>query len=92
MDQQVTIKIYGQVQGVSFRYATQRFAKSLGLAGWVCNEFNGSVKILAIGSEDDIKKLIDWCAHGPSWARVDNVEVEKQQIKESLKRFEIKFS
>lgn len=70
------IKVFGLVQGVNFRYYTKEQAEKLNLAGWVKNEPDGSVIIIAEGEEENIKKLIDWSKSGPPLASVSNIEVE----------------
>lgn len=71
----VHILIHGRVTGVYFRAAAQREAKRLGITGWVRNRSDGSVEILAEGEEDAVKELIGWAHHGPSAARVEDVDV-----------------
>ena len=57
----VTIIVTGRVQGVFFRMYTRDFARSLNqVSGYVCNLPNGGVKILAEGSELELKKLTNW--------------------------------
>jgi acylphosphatase len=71
----VQIMVRGRVTGVFFRAATQREAKRLGITGWVRNRNDASVEILAEGEEDSIKEIVSWAHHGPSAARVENVDV-----------------
>ena len=47
----------GTVQGIGFRYTTQRFALELGLRGWVKNLHDGRVEILAEGKKELIEEL-----------------------------------
>ena len=70
----VILKVYGKVQGVGFRYYTNRKANELGLKGFVKNKPDGSVYIEAEGEENQLVSFIDWCQDGPSWARVTKVE------------------
>ncbi len=41
--------VYGVVQGVGFRYSTQRQAEALGVAGYARNLDDGSVQVVACG-------------------------------------------
>ena len=91
MEKQVVIKIYGLVQGVAFRYDTQHLAQELGLKGWARNESNGSVRIVARGKEDSLKKLVDWCYQGPRSARVDKVELKWEDPGQEYNNFNIEF-
>lgn len=44
----------GEVQGVGFRWTSQRIAGALGLTGWVRNEDDGSVTLVLQGSQDQL--------------------------------------
>ena len=48
----------GSVQGVGFRFTTQRLAKDHNLTGWVRNLSDGRVEILAEGLREKIEDLI----------------------------------
>ena len=50
--------IYGHVQGVGFRYTAKYLAQSMGLTGWVVNEYDGTVVMEVQGSEALINKLL----------------------------------
>jgi acylphosphatase len=71
------IKVFGKVQGVGFRYYTQKKAYELNLKGFVQNKPDGSVYIEAEGMEDNIEQFILWCNDGPSWARVSKVQLQE---------------
>ncbi len=71
----VQLFVRGRVQGVFFRAAAQREARRLGVSGWVKNRNDGSIEVVAEGEEDAIKEIISWAQHGPSAARVEQVDV-----------------
>ena len=50
---------HGRVQGVGFRYTAKRLALSLGLTGWVKNEYNGTVSMEVQGEEAAIYRLME---------------------------------
>ena len=68
------LSVRGLVQGVSFRYFTQREAARLGVAGWVRNEVDGSVTVHAEGEDARVDALVAWCRSGPRHASVQAVE------------------
>ena len=68
--------ITGKVQGVRFRDYVQGVAGELGLVGYVRNQSDGSVFVLAQGDPDLLKSLVEYLNEGPSLARVDGVVVE----------------
>jgi len=73
------ITIYGRVQGVAFRFYTQNEARRLGLTGWVRNNPDGSVRMVAEGDPAVLDVFCAWTAHGPDHARVDRQEVFRSQ-------------
>ena len=85
----VQIMVRGRVTGVFFRAATQREAKRLGITGWVRNRNDASVEILAEGEEDSIKEIVSWAHHGPSAARVENVDVRYRSYSGEYSDFRI---
>lgn len=71
---QATIK--GMVQGVGFRYYTQRAAKRLGVCGWVRNLPDGNVEVEAVGSKETLERFIGELESGPTFARVDEIDLK----------------
>ncbi len=69
------IRVSGRVQGVFFRAFTHQVAQELQLQGWVQNEDDGSVLLLACGEKEKLDLLIKALHQGPAAARVDRVEV-----------------
>ena len=69
-------RIYGHVQGVGFRYFTWQYALKIGVTGFVRNLADGSVEVIAAGSESQIDALDAWLQYGPRTARVNQVFVE----------------
>lgn len=48
----------GSVQGVGFRWTAKRLADRIGLSGWVRNNPDGSVTLVARGGEADMDELV----------------------------------
>ena len=68
--------LHGRVQGVWYRGWAVDTARALGLDGWVRNRRDGSVEILAAGTDDAVALFIVRCRQGPAAARVDRIDVE----------------
>jgi len=49
----------GRVQGVGFRYTTAELAQFAGVRGYVRNRSDGSVELVAQGSEKEIDQLLE---------------------------------
>ena len=90
MSRQVSIKVYGRVQGVFFRASTKKKAEVLGVTGTVCNQADGTVFIKASGPGDKIQELIAWCSTGPPLARINKVEVNDDDS-ELVSGFEVSY-
>jgi acylphosphatase len=69
------VLISGRVQGVNFRWYTQRKAFELDLTGWVRNLWDGRVEAVFEGREEAVRKAVSWCHIGSPTAQVDDVEV-----------------
>jgi acylphosphatase len=72
----LTLKIYGHVQGVGFRHETYWKARKLHVAGFVMNEPDGSVYVEAEGEEAALNEFLMWCRRGPWPANVEKIETE----------------
>ena len=81
--------IKGIVQGVNFRYYTQREAQKYNLTGWVRNLPDGSVAALCEGEEEDMEGIIQWCRHGPSSAHVTELVVQTEEFRGTFQSFTI---
>ncbi len=69
------ILIRGRVQNVGFRYFAFKTARTLNLSGFVRNELDGSVYIEVEGDEANIRSFVRVLEKGPSWARIDFIDV-----------------
>ncbi len=90
MNKRIEATVYGRVQGVSFRYATYTQATQLRLAGWVMNRHDGSVRVVAEGTERALAALAAWLHEGPSAARVDRVDLDWLEATGELGPFTIR--
>jgi len=81
--------IYGLVQGIFFRANARTHAEVLKVTGWVRNNLDGSVEIVAEGEETHLRHFVDWCHHGPTHAKVEKVIEEVQEFKGEFDRFKV---
>lgn len=67
-------RIYGQVQGVGFRFFALDVANELGVAGYVRNTADGAVEVCAEGEESRLGEFLELLERGPRAARVSHAE------------------
>ncbi|MFO7819244.1 MAG: acylphosphatase [Halanaerobacter sp.] len=81
----------GKVQGVGFRAFTTRTAQGLGVNGWVKNLADGRVEAVFSGSQDKVANLLEEVKKGPSFARVDNIEIEDETYQGEYNDFQVRY-
>lgn len=68
--------VKGLVQGVGFRMAVSRWARQLGITGYVRNRADGSVQIVADGPEEKLALFESGVRSGcGSFAQIDDMEI-----------------
>lgn len=75
------VKIHGNVQGVGFRYEAKKAADALSIFGYVKNEPDGSVVLEVEGEDDKVLELLKWCRVGPTYAKIERVDIQIGEIK-----------
>jgi len=64
-------------------------ARELNLKGWVKNLMDGRVEILCEGKDESVDKLEAWCRTGPAGARVEDVEIQQEEVNNEFQNFKI---
>jgi len=73
------VTVHGLVQGVFFRDSVRRLAVSNAVAGWVRNEWDGTVQAVFEGEPAAVQRVVDFCRRGPRGARVDRMDVVEER-------------
>src|SRR5204862_1358866 len=76
--------VRGRVQGVGFRWFVEREANALGMRGWVRNNEDSTVELIAVGEESEQDSLRTRLQQGPRGSRVDRVDeavVEESELR-----------
>lgn len=89
--QELHARVSGRVQAVGYRYFVIDHALSLSLRGYVRNEDNGDVEVLAQGTRLALERLLTLLRRGPSAARVSDVQVTWGQPTEHFSGFHIRW-
>ncbi len=84
------IVVRGRVQGVGFRFFTQREAQRFGVRGWVRNRADGSVEAHLEGDGSAVDALVASVRQGPRHAAVSDLELREHEPEPALDGFEIR--
>jgi acylphosphatase len=79
--------VSGRVQGVGFRYFVRRHADAQQLGGYAKNLGDGRVEFLLQGHKAAVQSVLEHIHQGPSYSRVDSVEVREVEATEIENRF-----
>lgn len=90
-DGRLEAQITGRVQGVGFRHFTRTNALDLNLTGWVRNEPDGSVTVVAEGPRARLEELLEALEDGPRTAVVDGIDVDWSDADDEFRTFEVRF-
>jgi acylphosphatase len=83
-------EIFGDVQGVGFRFFAERHARQLGLEGYVRNRHDGAVEVEAEGEAGDLEHFVNELRNGPRMARVQEVKVSWASYRGDLGPFGVR--
>lgn len=90
-NKRVHLRIHGSVQGVFFRAQAQRKANELELCGWIRNNSDGSVEVIAEGNESELRNMLEWCREGPPEAVVNQVIEDWEDATGEFEEFRIEY-
>lgn len=82
--------VRGSVQGVGFRWFAKREAARLGLEGWVVNQSDGSVEVVAEGQPDQLGQLVLQLWEGPAASSVSDVQVRHEPARGNIIGFTVR--
>lgn len=84
------VLISGRVQGVGYRYSTQKQAERYQIKGWVRNREDGKVEACFQGEGLALQKMLEWCQQGPPFAQVTALEVHEEENPVFFSGFQIR--
>jgi acylphosphatase len=81
----------GRVQGVGFRFNVEKVALQCGVTGWVRNENNGDVHVVAEGPESALNELLEAVRQSPVGRFVGREQVRWEIFKHEFSDFKIEY-
>jgi acylphosphatase len=86
----VHLTVRGRVQGVAFRHYTELAARENRVTGWVRNLPDGAVEAVFEGEQEDVDAQLAWCRRGPELARVEKLEVVREEYSGKFTGFSVR--
>jgi acylphosphatase len=74
----VHVFVFGDVQGVNFRWYCRSEASMRVVGGFVRNLPDGRVEAVFEGEPESVDAMVEWCRRGPPSANVRGVEVTEE--------------
>lgn len=90
-EERLVAEVHGHVQGVGFRYFTRGVARKLNLRGFVRNDPDGVVTVVAEGPREALDALLDALHDGPELAEVDEVSAQWETPRGRFESFSIAY-
>ncbi len=84
------VRVSGLVQGVGFRYFVVMKARDHDVRGWVRNQINGDVEVLAQGGETALTAMLADLRVGPRSAQVKDIRIDWLDDTYTYNEFEIR--
>jgi len=89
MTTRYVVRFRGIVQGVGFRMSTERMAKDFAVVGFVRNEPDGSVLLVAESTQDELDRFIG-TIRSSRGETIDQVDIERRAPTGEFEKFEIR--
>ena len=83
----VEIELYGRVQGVRMRKTIQKYARKIGVKGYVKNMSNGSVYVYACGERNLLEELSMWLQKSPGLSTVERFNLRWKELGEDKQKY-----
>ena len=83
--------VVGKVQAVAYRVYVQEAATNLGLVGYIKNNSDGTVFVLAQGMPDVLKEFVEYLNEGSLLSKVESVGIDWRSVSGVYGEFSIRY-
>lgn len=83
--------VHGRVQGVGYRAAVHRRIAPIDVTGYVKNQPDGTVLIVAEGDQSTLEDVIDIAKSGSNWCSVSDIEISYESFEGNFPDFSIAY-
>lgn len=86
---ELSATVLGKVQGVMYRAYVQDAAVKFNLVGYVRNEPDGSVLVVAQGLPDTLKEFVEYLYEGSLLSKVESVSIDWRTPRITYREFSV---
>jgi acylphosphatase len=91
MEKRISVTVTGRVQGVGYRYYVTDCAGDHGVSGYVKNNPDGTVTVVAEGEESSLRNFITALhAVGDNYIKVNDISVAWEAARQEFRDFGIR--
>ncbi len=87
----VEVTYKGRVQGVGFRFNAEQVALGCGVLGWVRNEHNGDVMLVAEGPEAKLTAMLEGIRKCPVGRHITKEQIRWEPCRNEFDEFRIEY-
>jgi len=87
----ITVRYEGRVQGIGFRFTAINLARDVEATGYVKNEFDGSVSLVAEGAEDQLTALLQAVRNSQLDRYITNEQVRRSPATGEFEAFTVRY-
>jgi|APTNR8051073442_1049403.scaffolds.fasta_scaffold191318_1 acylphosphatase len=87
----VEVTYKGRVQGVGFRFSAEQVALGCGVCGWVRNEHNGDVMLVAEGPESKLIAMLEGIRKCSVGRHITKEQVQWEPCRNEFNDFRIEY-
>lgn len=91
LNYRVEVTYKGRVQGVGFRFNAEKVALECGVKGWVRNEQNGDVQLVAEGSRAVLDQMLEGIRQCPVGRHIAKEHVRWEPCRNEFDDFRIEY-
>ncbi len=84
----ISATIHGTIHGVGFKYFVQRCAREYGVNGYIKNEDDGTMTVLASGNDSKVETFLNQIEKGNGFSNVDFIVISILE-NSTLKEFKV---
>jgi len=89
--ERVVVHVSGRVQGVGYRFFARSEARRHDLVGWVRNDPDGSVSVVAEGPRGGLESFVNSLREGPPGSRVRDISISWEPPDERFTDFRVRY-